>query len=141
MDFKEIKGQRHYLYDSKNEFYALCKENAAVRKNWRDGSEGEWVLTDDGYICQVLAKTKLNHPSYKTLRTMIRTVCGSFIVEQKTHKMIGKHGVAENIYAFSERHAQLHMKWHYQRYTPIATLYHYHLRDLSNYSNLVPLIF
>ena len=32
---------------------------------------------------------------------MIRTVCGSFIVEQKTHKMLGKYGVAQNIYAFS----------------------------------------
>ena len=32
---------------------------------------------------------------------MVRTVCGSFIVEQKTHQMLGEHGVADNIYAFS----------------------------------------
>ena len=32
---------------------------------------------------------------------MIRTVCGSFISEQKSHKIIGEDGIAENIYTFS----------------------------------------
>jgi hypothetical protein len=100
MDIKEIKGIPYKLYDDSKEFKIFCP-NEEIVDDWRCGQLHDWVSTDDGYICQVLAKTKLNHPSYKTLRTMIRTVCGSFIVEQKTHKMIGKHGVAENIYAFS----------------------------------------
>ena len=69
--------------------------------DWRHGNVHDWVTTDDGYVCQILAKTKLNHPGYKTPRTMVRTVCGSFIVEQRTHKILGENGVAQNIYAFS----------------------------------------
>ena len=32
---------------------------------------------------------------------MIRTVCGSFICEQKSHRISGEDGVVENIYTFS----------------------------------------
>jgi hypothetical protein len=53
------------------------------------------------FICQILKRSRLSHPGYKKPRTLIRTVCGSFIVEQKTHEMLGDNGIAENIYAFS----------------------------------------
>ena len=100
MDIKEIKGISHKLYDNLEEFKVFCP-NEDVVGIWREGELNDWVLTDDGYICQILGKSKLNHPCYKTLRTMVRTVCGSFIVEQKTHRMLGEFGVAENIYTFS----------------------------------------
>ncbi len=100
MDIKEIKGIPHKLYDDESEFYAF-NPNETIVGDWRHGDVHDWVSTDDGYICQVLARTKLNHPGYKNPRTMIRTVCGSFIVEQKTHKMLGEFGVAQNIYTFS----------------------------------------
>ena len=100
MDIKEIKGIQHKLYDNSEEFKAFCP-NEVVIGSWRRGNVNDWVLTDDDYICQILAKTKINHPNYKKPRTMVRTVCGSFIVEQKTHKIMGEHGVAENIFAFS----------------------------------------
>ena len=100
MDIKEIKGIPHKLYDDINEFRAFCP-NEIVVGGWREGDVNDWVLTDDDYVCQILAKTKLNHPGYKTPRTMVRTVCGSFIVEQKTHKILGDNGIAKNIYAFS----------------------------------------
>jgi len=100
MDIKEIKGVPHKLYDDESEFKAF-NPNETIVGGWRHGDVYDWVLTDDGYVCQILSKNKLNHPGYKNLRTMVRTVCGSFIVEQKTHKMLGEFGVAENIYAFS----------------------------------------
>jgi hypothetical protein len=100
MDIKEIKGIAHKLYDDINEFKAFCP-NEVVVGGWREGKLCDWILTDDGYVCQILAKTELNHPSYKKPRIMVRTVCGSFIVQQKTHKMLGENGVADNIYAFS----------------------------------------
>ena len=100
MEIKEIKGIAHKLYDDVDEFKAFCP-NEEIVGTWREGQVCDWILTDDGYVCQILGKAKLNHPGYKKLRTMVRTVCGSFIVEQKTHIMLGEHGVAENIYAFS----------------------------------------
>ena len=100
MDFKSIKGNPHYLFDSLEEYKAFGNEDD-VKKSWRIGDEGDWVYTDDGYICQILKKSSINHPGYKKPRTMVRTVCGSFIPEQKTHKILGEDGVAENIYTFS----------------------------------------
>ena len=100
MDLKKIKGITHYLYDDMEEFKAFCPEHEVIG-NWRVGNIGDWISTDDDYICEVLGKSRLNHPGYKKPRTIIRTVCGTFVVEQKTHKMLGEYGVAENIYAFS----------------------------------------
>jgi len=100
VEFKKIKGKEHRLYDNMAEFMAF-NESLAVSGDWRHGDQGDWVYTDDDFICKVLGKSKLKHPGYKELRTVVRTVCGSFIVEQKTHRMLGDNGVAENIYAFS----------------------------------------
>ena len=55
MDFKEIKGVKHFLYDDKSEFIVALSQ-IPIRHNWRHGEEGEWVFTDDGYICQILRK-------------------------------------------------------------------------------------
>ena len=100
MDFKSIKGNPHYLFDSLEEYKAFGND-LEVKKSWRVCDEGDWVYTDDGYICQILKKSKVSHPGYKTPRTMIRTVCGSYICEQKSHKILGEEGVVENIYTFS----------------------------------------
>ena len=100
MDLKTIKNIPYYLYDNFEEYKVLGNSEPVVG-NWRNGKEGDWVYTDDGYVCQILKKSKVTHPGYKTPRTMIRTVCGSFICEQKTHKILGENGVVENIYTFS----------------------------------------
>ena len=100
MEFKEIKGLKNYLYETIEEFSVFCPDIEAVG-NWRNGLEGEWALTDDLFVCQILKRSRLPHPGYEIPRTLIRTVCGSFIVEQKTHQILGDNGIAENIYAFS----------------------------------------
>ena len=109
MDIKVIKGNNHYLYDDITEYNALGLGSPVVG-SWRIGSEGDWVTTDDDYICQILKKSMISHPNYKQLRTMIRTVCGSFIVEQKTHKMYGEGGVVENIYTFSGNYKAIYSR-------------------------------
>ena len=100
MDFKSIKGTPHYLFDDLQEYKAFGNDDEVI-SSWRSGNEDDWVYTDDGYICQILKKSSVSHPGYKTPRTMIRTVCGSFICEQKSHKILGENGVVENIYTFS----------------------------------------
>jgi len=100
MDFKSIKGKPHYLFDDLLEYKAFGNSEEVI-SSWRKGREGDWVYTDDGFICQILKKSSVNHPGYKTPRTMIRTVCGSFICEQKSHTILGDNGIVENIYTFS----------------------------------------
>ena len=100
MDIKLIKGVENYLYDDDIEFRAF-NPGEKIIGNWRDGSNGDWVYTDDMYVLQIIKRSGLKHPCYKTPRNVVLTVCGSFVVEQKTHQILGEHGVAKNIFAFS----------------------------------------
>ena len=99
MDFKEIKNTKHYLYDNKKEF-SIARPDASIRHNWRHGEEGEWVYTDDGFVCQILRKLDIAGNDNKSVGC-IRTVCGTFIAKDKNKEMLGEDGIAENIYTFS----------------------------------------
>ena len=100
MDLKRIKNKEHYLFDNIEEFKAL-KPEEVISGSWREGNEGDWVTTDDGYVVEILKKSLISHPKYEKPRTYVRTVCGSYIVEQKSHQILGEQGIAENIYHFS----------------------------------------
>ena len=100
MDFKEIKGQRHYLFENLQEFQALMP-NTALHGYWRDGHQNDWVELADGCICQVLKRFKVkDHNGLKAIEC-VRTVCGTYRVDDKNRQMLGKDGIAENIYTFS----------------------------------------
>ena len=98
MDFKEIKNTKHYLYDNQDE-YLIYVPDGVIRHNWRHGEEGEWVFTDDGFVCQILRKSKIKEKNRSV--TCIRTVCGTFIARDRKKEMLGENGIAENIYTFS----------------------------------------
>ena len=97
MDFKDIKDTRHYLYDDLGEFQAFVQDTAIV-EDWRDGVEGDWILTDDGYVCQVLRLSRIGK------KMCIRTLCGTFDVDG-SFKILGEKGIADNIYSFSGKHS------------------------------------
>ena len=97
MDFKDIKGVRHYLYDNLGEFQAFVQDTAIV-EDWRDGEQDDWVLTDDGYICQVLKLSKIGK------KMCMRTLCGTFNTDAQT-KILGEDGIVDNIYSFSGKHS------------------------------------
>ena len=97
MDFKDIKEDRHYLYDNSEEFKALVP-NTPLIDDWREGKEGDWVLTDDDYVCQVLRMLKIGK------KKCIRTLCGTFDVNG-SYKMFGENGIVDNIYSFSGKHS------------------------------------
>ena len=52
LKFKIIKGKTHYLYSSIENYEHERNENDVKLQNWRFGSTGEWVLTDDNYVVQ-----------------------------------------------------------------------------------------
>ena len=99
MEYKKIKGNKHYLYDSLDEFHETGVE-VPVRNNWRDGKKGEWVFTDDMYVCQILKSFKVGK------NDCVRTVCGTFRLNNEERKMLGSDGVAEYIYSFSGKYSK-----------------------------------
>jgi|TARA_R110002051_G_scaffold88750_2_gene156458 hypothetical protein len=98
-NFKTIKGKNHYLYSTIEEFKTQHPnlEPGCIQKKWRFGNTGDWVLTDDDYVVQVLKAGYIKRPNGQKVK-YIRTVCGSFLVKGKK-EMCGL--VAENIYTFS----------------------------------------
>jgi hypothetical protein len=99
MDFKEIKNTKHYLYDSQEELH-IASPGVPVRHNWRHGQEGEWVFTDDGFVCKILKILNIAKSDNKTV-PCVRTVCGTFLAKDIKKEMLGANGIAENIYTFS----------------------------------------
>ena len=100
MEIKTIKGKEHILYDNNKEFTAF-KPDLVVMGDWRRGTEGDLVYTDDLHVCQVLKVFYITVPSTKKQKKCIRTVCGSFVASQENAKMLGEDGIADNIYTFS----------------------------------------
>ena len=100
MDFKEIKGKKHYLYDSLQEF-RIHHPDEALNENWRKAKEGEWVVTDDQNVCQILKCYDLKINMSKKVTRCSRTVLGTFRVDNYNIKLLSEDGIAENIYTFS----------------------------------------
>lgn len=91
MEKREIKGVKHYVFDTLEEFQEHFKSNSLpdIKNNWRFADEGNWVWSDDGRIIQLLkVATKVNHhndrKNYKFARGWVRTVVGSFINRDNT---------------------------------------------------------
>ena len=100
MDFKEVKGKKHYLYDSVQEF-RIHHPDVQLNENWRSADDGEWVLTDDDNVCQILKSYPLKVNMSKKIVKCVRTVLGTFRGDNLNAKLLGEDGIAENIYTFS----------------------------------------
>ena len=100
MDFKEIKGKKHYLYDSIQEF-RIHHPDERLNENWRKAKEGEWVATADQGVCQILKCYDLKINMSKKVTRCSRTVLGTFRVDNYNIKLLSEDGIAENIYTFS----------------------------------------
>ena len=70
-----IKGIDHIIYDDLTE----VPSNIYFLDNWRDANLGDWVLTDDNCVIQILRKgSMLNQGRYKM--EYLGTCVGTFIV-------------------------------------------------------------
>ena len=104
MEYRKIKGIKHFVYEDIDEFK---KENKGLEaKYWKDNpEEGDWVIADDGGIAQVLKKNNIKHPSdrknWKAHNGYLRTVVGTFLIN-KTSKMDTDFDSHPNRYTFSK---------------------------------------
>ena len=105
MEKKSIKGKPHYVYDDIDEFKSH-HPNKVVKPDWRKADEGDWVLSDDDRIVQLLKVSKsVKHPNdrknYKYAKGWVRTIVGSFI-NRYTVKMDTDFSSHPNRYTFSK---------------------------------------
>ena len=94
--FKIIKGRTHWLLTVRS-YKKRHNIDAYSLKHWRLGNKGDWVLSDDSMVVQILGKGTIESKSGKK-QEYIRTVCGSYMTAGKK-KMYGH--IAESIYTFS----------------------------------------
>ena len=106
MKFGTIKGKRHYVYDSMEEFQEHCPDTN-VFFDWRLAKEGDWVMADeDSGIVQLLKvsdsiKHPNDRPNYKHSNGWGRTIVGTFLRNKKT-KMDTDFEQHKNRYTFSK---------------------------------------
>lgn len=91
------KTKRTYLiYDSLDEFNKDNDGNPCV-ENWRLGQEGDWVLTDDGRILEILKRSEFKS-GHSRGKEYVRTVCGTFLA---TDNAVMDSVLRKNPYSFS----------------------------------------
>ena len=52
---RKINKINHPIYSSIDEF-RKDNPNLLLVNNWREGTEGSWVVSDDGQVCEVLKR-------------------------------------------------------------------------------------
>lgn len=112
MKYQKIKGIKHFVFSDKDEFethfLALGQEVPSLIEDWRQGEEGDWVVSDDGAIVQLLRVLPLKSPALAKKRNKdrkyCRTVVGAFIMEPQI-KMDTDFSKRETRYSFGgKRH-------------------------------------
>ena len=73
---RTIKGVKHYAYESEEEFRKAHPDTPLIT-DWKQAEEGDWCVSDDGKIVQVLKKGCFVDKK-KRDNDYIRTVIGMF---------------------------------------------------------------
>ena len=94
-----IKGVKHYAYESEAEFRTAHPTEKLI-KDWREAKQGQWCLSDDGKIVQVLLKDTMK--GNKSEEEYIRTVIGMITVRKST-SLVGD--ITDSLYRFVKRHS------------------------------------
>lgn len=91
MRYYKVKGIKHTVYESKRE----VPPHVNIVNNWRMGNVGEWVLTDDECVIQILRKGAMLRKNGE--RAYIGTCTGTFLVLKDTYMDTDRR---VNIYSF-----------------------------------------
>ena len=106
MQYQKIKNIKYYVYDNEQEF-RVHHPDAPIVSNWKDGQEGDWVISDDNRIVQLLkVSNRIQHPNdrknYTLNKGWVRTVVGTFLNNPKS-KMDTDFDKHPNRYTFSTK--------------------------------------
>ena len=91
MKYHVVKGIKHTVYETESEVPPHVK----IIRDWRKGSIGDWILTDDKSVIQILRKGSMLRKVGE--RAYIGTCTGTFLVLKDTYMDANKR---INIYSF-----------------------------------------
>ena len=94
---RTIKGVKHFAYESELEF-RTAHPNTPLIIDWKKAEEGDWCLTDDGKIVQILKKGQVKE--YKKQNKYVRTIIGMFNLDRGRSK---SGSVKDEIYRFTKK--------------------------------------
>ena len=95
---RTIKGVKHYAYESEEEFRKAHPDTPLIT-DWKQAEEGDWCVSDDGKIVQILKKGCFVDKK-KRDNDYIRTVIGMFN-HRGSSPFIGT--VKDEIYRFTKK--------------------------------------
>ncbi len=130
MRSREIKGIVHFMYEW--EEFSENNPDETITENWREGQEGDWVLTDDGTVVQILKrKSMYRTDNYgKGGSQYVRTVCGSFICRPGSRM---DSNFRKNIYSFGgDKTAEEHFRERQELTRREWLFVCYYLTDIDN---------
>ncbi len=86
------------LYENVEEFRNFYPEKELV-SNWRNGQEGQWVMTDDLQVCKILRRSTMDNRRGRTI-DYVRTILGTYT----TNPNVDMGGLPpKNVYSFSNK--------------------------------------
>ena len=90
----------HTVYEDIEE----VPKDLIVVPDWRDAEIGDWILSDDGCIIQVLRKGEMKTAKGRNkVRGYVGTCTGTFTTDAKTRMDTSKR---INVYSFGGKHRQ-----------------------------------
>ena len=78
MKTRKVNGVTRYLFENIDEFREYHPD-VTICSDWRHASVNDWIVSDDGQVCQVLYVGLLKKPDRKKSTTFVRTIIGSFV--------------------------------------------------------------
>ena len=95
---RTIKGVKHYAYESEEEFRKAHPDTPLIA-DWKQAEEGDWCVSDDGKIVQILKKGCFVDKK-KRDNDYIRTVIGMFN-HRGSSPFVGT--IKDEIYRFTKK--------------------------------------
>jgi len=111
--------QKHLVFDSREQFERYFMERDGIvpelEQNWRVSNEGDWVLADDGGVCQIIKRGDLKHGKDTAKKKASphgyrRTVVGTFnsarhySMDTDFTKHVSRYTFTNNPQAYSYMH-------------------------------------
>jgi len=78
---RKIKGIDHYVFKDEETFRKQFPDDTV--KPWREAQVGEWCLSDDGKICDVIARNAWKNTLTNKQEAVIRTLLGTRFISMK----------------------------------------------------------